>query len=111
MPGQDRRAAIAAYKEKKSRAGIYALRCAASGAVWVGRTLTLETVRNRHWFALRLGTASQASLQAAWTAHGPDSFRFEVLEELPEEEMAYLRDALLKDRLAHWRAALGAELL
>jgi hypothetical protein len=111
MQGPDRRAAVAAYKEKKTRAGIYALRCAASGAVWVGRTLTLDSVQNRHWFTLRFGNAPQASLQAAWTAHGPDSFRFEVLEELPEEELAYLRDALLKARLAHWRAALGAQVL
>ena len=111
MQGQDRRAAIAAYKERKSRAGIYALRCPAAGTIWVGRTLTLETVENRHRFALRMGNAPQAGLQAAWRQYGPDGLVFEVLEVLPEEELDFARDALLKDRLAHWCAALQAQLL
>jgi hypothetical protein len=33
----DRKAAVAAYKERKSACGIYALRCGPSGEVWVGR--------------------------------------------------------------------------
>ena len=109
MQDQDRRAAIAAYKERKPAAGIYALRCAASGAVWVGQTLTLGTVWNRHLFALRLGNARPAALQTAWNTHGEAAIGFDVLEELPEEELDFARDALLKDRLAHWRAALQAQ--
>ncbi|MFC3676484.1 GIY-YIG nuclease family protein [Ferrovibrio xuzhouensis] len=111
MQGQDRRAAVAAYKEKKSRAGIYAVRCPPAGAVWIGQTLTLATVQNRLWFSLRMGQAPQAGLQAAWREHGPESLVFEVLEDLPEEALAYVRDRLLKDRLAHWRAALDAQAL
>lgn len=37
MTGEDRKAAIAAYKERKVIGGVYAVRCAATGEVWVGR--------------------------------------------------------------------------
>ncbi len=57
MKPKDRRAARAASKEKKSVAGIFALRCLATGAVWVGATPDVDKIWNR-------------LLQAAWNAHG-----------------------------------------
>ncbi|MFJ5367699.1 GIY-YIG nuclease family protein [Bosea sp. CER48] len=107
----DRKAATAAYKERKSVAGIYACRCEASGQLWVGRAPDLATIENRLRFTLRHGSHRQRSLQAAWNAHGPDAFRFEALERLEDEDIAYVLDRVLKERLAHWRAKLGAEAL
>lgn len=104
----DKKAAIAAYKERKTAAGIYAVRCAASGQIWVGQTPNLETVQNRIWFSLRMGNSVHRDLQKAWSAHGGDYFTFEPLERLEDEESPYVRDALLKERAAHWRSRLGA---
>ena len=106
MKSEDKKAAIADYKKRKNAAGIFAVRCAASKQVWVGQTLTLDTIQNRIWFALRVGTHSQRELQSAWTAHGADSFTFEPLEQLEEEEIPYVRDTLLKERVTHWRTEL-----
>ena len=105
----DRKAAIAAYKERKTIAGIYVVRCASSGEAWVGQASNLETIQNRIWFSLRQGSHTCRSLQAAWTAHGPDGLTFEACERLEEEETLYIRDALLKERAQHWRAQLNAE--
>ena len=105
----DRKAAIAAYKERKTVAGIYVVRCAATGEAWVGQAANLETIQNRTWFTLRQGGHPCRSLQAAWTAHGPDNFTFEACERLEEEEVPYVRAALLKERALHWRTELGAE--
>ena len=107
MKSDDRKAAIAAYKERKSLAGIYAVRCGASGQVWVGQTLDLDKIQNRIWFTLRLGSNSNRDLQSAWTAHGADAFTFEPLEALEEEDLPYVRDALLKERAIHWRSILN----
>jgi hypothetical protein len=104
-----RKAAIAAYKERKPVAGIFAIRCPATAEVWVGKTPDLEKIQNRIWFTLRQGGHPCRSLQAAWTAHGPDSFAFEACERLEEEETPYIRDARLKERALHWRTELGAE--
>ena len=53
MKREDRKAAIAAYKERKADAGLYVVRCAASGQQWVGGTLDLRTIWNRLSFMLR----------------------------------------------------------
>ncbi|TWB49620.1 hypothetical protein FBZ92_12556 [Nitrospirillum viridazoti] len=110
MQSQDRKAAIADYKKREDEPGIYALRCAAlPDTVWVGPTPTLDTIQNRLWFSLRHGGHTHRGLQAVWAAHGADAFTFEVLERLEPEESPYLARAQLKNRAAHWRAALKAE--
>jgi hypothetical protein len=105
----DRRAAAAAYKERKSVAGIYAVRCTATGQVWVGQAPNLDTIKNRLWFGLHHGGCTNPGLQRAWAAYGADSFTFEPLERLAEEAFAYARNALLRERSVHWRAQLDAQ--
>ena len=105
----DRKAAIAAYKERKTVAGIFVIRSKASAQQWVGQAPNLEKIQNRIWFTLRQRSHTCRTLQAAWTAHGPDSLTFEKCERLEEEETPYIRDALLKERALHWRAQLNAE--
>jgi hypothetical protein len=107
MKVDDRKAVIAAYKKRKDSVGIFAIRCSASDQVWVGQTLNLETIQNRIWFSLRLGNNANRALQSAWTAHGGDSLSFEPVEQLKEEQLSYVRDTLLKERLAHWRSTLN----
>jgi hypothetical protein len=108
MRGEERRAAIAAYKERTSAVGVFAVRCAATGQCWVGGSRSLDTHHNRLRFALGMGHPNPA-LRAACEAHGPDAFGFEVLERLEEEGDAYLREAGLKRRVEHWLQALGAQ--
>ncbi|WP_027529189.1 GIY-YIG nuclease family protein [Bradyrhizobium sp. WSM3983] len=105
----DRKAAIAAYKERKTIAGIFVIRCAASGEAWVGQAPNLETIQNRIWFTLRQGNHPCRSLQAAWNAHGGAGLTFGECERLEDEESAYVRNALLNECVLHWRAELNAE--
>ena len=105
----DKKAAIAAYKERKTIAGIFVIRCNASLDKWIGQAQNLEKIQNRIWFSLRQGSHRCRSLQAAWTTHGPESLTFSECERLEEEETPYIRDALLKERMLHWRSQLGAE--
>jgi hypothetical protein len=100
---------VAAYKERKSQVGVYAVRCAATGEVWVGSSPNLDKIQNRHWFSLKMGSHTLKPLQAVWKAHGADSFTYEVLETLDEEADAYVRASRLKERLTHWRQSLSAQ--
>ncbi len=104
----DRKAAVAAYKERKPAPGIYAVRCAASGEVWLGQAADMATIRNRQFSSLRFGGHTNRAVQAAWTLHGEASFSLEPLELLPEEEDRLLLASQLRDALARWRAELGA---
>ena len=109
MRHEDRRAAVAAYKERKVVAGIYLVRCLVTGGRWAGQAPDLSTIRNRVWFTLRHGSHRHHSLQAAWTTHGETAFAFAELERLDEKALEAGRERIMKARLAHWCAELGAE--
>lgn len=108
MRDDEKRAARAAFKERKSVAGIFAVRCSCTGKVWVGQSQNLGSVQNRVQFMLKFGNDNLSGLKEAWSAHGPDSLAFEELEQLDDEEAIYVRDKLLKERLAYWVSKLGA---
>ena len=106
----DRKAAVTAYKERKSAYGIYALRCEASGEVWVGYAADIEKIRNRIGFTLRSGATPHRSLLEACKRHGAEQFAVEDLEvRTDEDEPGFARDAWRKARVAYWSGKLGAE--
>lgn len=104
-----RKALLREYRERKVEAGIYAVRCTATGEAWIGATPDLSTRQNGVWFSLRLGSHREKSLQAAWNAHGAEAFAFEAVEAVDIEGLdAAMRNSKLKDRRAHWIATLNA---
>ncbi|MGY2048027.1 GIY-YIG nuclease family protein [Methylobacterium sp. JK268] len=108
MRTEDRKAAVSAYKKREVEGGIYAVRCVASGEVWVGSAPDLSKIQNRLWFTLRQGTNTHRSLQSTWNAHGADVFSFEIIERLDAEEIGYVRDRIMRERLVHWAEQLRA---
>jgi len=111
MNSADRKAAVAAYKDKKVEAGIFVLRCTPAGTSWVGSAPNLATILNRIKFDLGLGKHRNHDLQQAWTTLGGDSFVFEEVEVLEQDLPSYVQASMLKDRLAHWQVELKAQLL
>jgi hypothetical protein len=107
MERSARRAAVATYREIKPTAGVYAVRCAATEEIWVGRSANLAAQRNSLEFQLRHGPNNPA-MRAAWLAHGADAFAFEILEAAPTTLTASGRTDFQKRRAEHWRATLGA---
>ncbi len=111
MKGEARKAAIAAYKERKVAGGIYLVRCKASGEVWVGQWPDIESIKTRIWFTLRQGVTPHKELLESWRQHGEEQFSFEVLEKLEDEQSSYIRSSKLKERASYWREKLGAKAL
>lgn len=111
MSEQWKKEASAGYKQRKTVSGIFSVRCLPTNAIWVGRAANLATIWNRITFELRHGSARNKALQAAWNEHGPESWRFEACEHLDDDTLPYQRDAILKDRLEHWRTRLSADRL
>jgi hypothetical protein len=111
MDKAGRRAARAAYKEQKPEAGVFAVRCSATGQTWVGATPTLDTIKTRLWFVFKQRASAQPDMQSAWNEHGESAFSFEVLEQFDEERANLMQRDWLKDRAAHWRTQLGAAAL
>ena len=106
---KSRKELVQAYKERKPRRGVFAVRCAATGMVWVSATPTLDTQQNQTWFGLRSGGHPNRALQEAWKTHGEAAFSYEILEELAADDAsAYAVRADLKAMEARWRETLGA---
>ena len=103
-----RKAAVEDYKRKPVIAGVFAVICSATGEVWVGTSRHIETAKNGLWFALRMGTSPFKSLQAVWSAHQPEDFRFETLDLLPADLSPTACKDELARRLALWTARLQA---
>jgi hypothetical protein len=99
------------FKERKPPCGVFAVRCTASGQAWVGSFSNLESMRNRLWFSLGLGTHRDAALQAEWNAHGERTFEYQILEKFDDELCAIEVNDRLKDRKRHWADRLGARML
>lgn len=110
MDKQSRRQLVRDFKEKKAPLGVYAVRCAPTGEVWVAASKNLEAQERSIWFGLRLGTYINKAMLAAWNAHGEAAMSFEVLEAIDEPDLTPVGLAdLLKARERHWIAALGAK--
>lgn len=109
MDSHEKKAAIAAYKERKAVSGVYAVICNATGETWVGASRNLEAQQNGLWFTLRLGSHRHASLQAAWNAHGETEFRYEALDRVPDDYSDMARKDDLKRRKDLWQQRLRAE--
>jgi hypothetical protein len=107
MDNASKKDAIRNYKERKQLQGVFALRCEASGEVWVGSSGNLDAQQNRELFVLRSGLHRNKAMQAAWNTHGADAFCYEIVEEV-DDENALLIPSLIKDREKHWRTELNA---
>ena len=109
MTPNQRKIAIAAYKERKTVGGIYAVLCRPLNQRWIGRTADLDKIQNRLWFTLQQGTSPRTRLQAAWNTHGPDAFALEVVEKIGDEALDFVRERTFAERLVHWCEVHDAE--
>jgi hypothetical protein len=96
-----------AYKERKQLCGIFAVHCESDGKVWVAAARNLDQQQNRIWFMLTNGGHPNKEMTAAWKVRGEGAFRYEILEEVTDEN-PLLVDSRLKERAAHWLKELNA---
>lgn len=109
METDARKQATHDWKDRTPAAGIYSLTCLATGQVWVGQSKDLDKIANRLRFTLANPSFGNRDLVAAARAHDADSFQFDTLEALPEDTPSFAQARLLKERLAQWKEALGAD--
>src|SRR5208283_1629149 len=109
QPKVSRKETIRKFKERKSLLGVYAVRCTATGRVWVGASRNLDATKNGCWFCLRSGSHQDKSLQAEWCAQGESAFQYEILSALDEDVHPLGVDDMLKEQKKSWIARLGAQ--
>lgn len=78
------------YKLNHRPMGVFQIRNLVNEKVFVGSSLNLPGIFNRHKVQLQTGGHQNKVLQADWREFGAASFAFEILDELtPKEDMAY----------------------
>jgi hypothetical protein len=95
------------YAEREPQTGVFALRNAITGEVWVGQSNNIDKQQNGLWARLRSGSCSDKAVQAAWTTHGEASFTYEILEHVKETD-PYILERVLPERTTAWREKLVA---
>ena len=109
MADQRKRDLIRAYKETKPQRGACAVRCSATGQVWVMASTNLEAQQRSIWFMLKSGSHVNRALQQAWNTEGEQAFHFEILATLDDAERSdYALKADLKALETTWLEKLHA---
>lgn len=107
LTSEERKAAIQAYKARKPRPGVYAVRLKATGRCFVGSTPNLDTTRNGLWGTLASGRHLDRGLQQAWNEHGEAAFEYVILEALKEDTLPLAVKDLLKEKKLAWAEKLA----
>lgn len=78
------------YKLTLRPMGVFQIRNMKNEKVFVGSSVNLDGIFNRHRFALNAGSFQSKKLQKDWNELGAENFAFEVLEDLfPRENPDY----------------------
>ena len=111
MSNLSRKEAIKEYKARKTAQGIFAVRCTATGCVWIDSSPNLDAAQNSLWFFLRNGYHDDKALQTEWNTHGAGAFQFEVVEKLDDDVSPIELKDLLKEKKLRWVGHFGAKML
>ena len=84
------------YSLKQFRIGVFQIRNIVNGKIFVGSSVNLEAIWNRHKSELKLGGHRNELLQKEWKEFGEDNFKYEILSEIeqkPGENIDYAKEA------------------
>ena len=74
------------YKQTPKPIGVFQIRNLSNEKIFVGSSMNLDGIFNRHRFQLNAGSHQSKQLQKDWNESGAQNFAFEILEELTPRE-------------------------
>ncbi|WP_342045417.1 GIY-YIG nuclease family protein [Bacillus sp. OTU530] len=83
----DRKFEKSLYKQTHTQMGVYQIKNVENEKIFIGSSMDLAKIMNRHKFELKIKSHFNKRLQQDWDTFGEHSFSFEILETIkPEEE-------------------------
>jgi hypothetical protein len=82
----DKKALKREYKETARPMGVFQIRNTVNGKVWLGTSVDLPSILNRHRAQLGAGSHRNKALQQDWNTLGADAFALEILDTLPPSD-------------------------
>ncbi len=87
---ENRKEIIKKYKMTHTPMGVYKINATGSDNFYVGSSLNLNAIFNRHKFELGSGFHPIKELQDAWNKNGEEGIKFEIIDRLePKEDPLY----------------------
>ncbi|MBN8688225.1 MAG: GIY-YIG nuclease family protein [Chitinophagales bacterium] len=74
------------YKEMKFRIGVFQIRNTVNNKIYIESSTDLAAIWNRNRFQLNNGLHPNAMLQKEWNEFGQDSFNYEILSEIKQDD-------------------------
>ncbi|HEV7857173.1 MAG TPA: GIY-YIG nuclease family protein [Pyrinomonadaceae bacterium] len=74
------------YRQNPRPMGVFLIRNMVNEKVFVGVSLDLAGIINRHKFQLAMGNHTNTRLQLEWNEFGGESFAFEILDQLNPQD-------------------------
>lgn len=91
---QKKKDLASAFAQSWRPMGVFQIRNAVNGKIYVDGTMDLDGARNRLDFMKKTNMVAWMELKDDWSAHGPDAFLFEELDRIkPREESSADRAA------------------
>jgi hypothetical protein len=81
---QNKKELINEYKNKKQIGGICKITNIKTGKILLITAPNIEAIKNRFEFSKKMDSCINCKLQNDWNKYGSDSFDFEIIEELEE---------------------------
>ena len=74
------------YKEMKFKMGVFQIRNAVNGKIYVEGSTDLDAIWNRHKFQLKMDSHPNVELQEDWRDFGEENFSYEILSEIKQDD-------------------------
>lgn len=97
-----KKALKAAYRQHKSRMGVFQVKNKQNGKVLIEGTTDIDARWNRHQTELRFGSHKNKALQQDWKTYDSTDFEFSILSDLEYQEegqINYREEVKLLERM------------
>ena len=74
------------YKQMKFKAGVFVIRNTVNNKIFLGSSVNLDAIWNRHRLQLNFGSHPAAELLKDWKELGEDKFIFEIISEIKQND-------------------------
>ena len=74
------------YKQRKNKMGVFQIKNTYNNKIFIGSSMDLNAIWNRQKMQLKLGRHPNKALQEDWKEYGEESFIYEILAELKQDD-------------------------
>ena len=80
------------FRQRKYRMGVFRITNLANGKIFIGSSIDLIAIWHAQKLQLNAGIHPNEQLQSDWKQFGPENFKYDILEEITQEDEPAMED-------------------